>query len=293
MTDLSTIRARLEADYAAMSPQLRRAARFVLSRPADIALYPLRQVAAQAGVGPTTLVRLGGQLGFDGYNALRDLFRDGLRSGADWYYGSRAEQFISVRKESRFEPVHRGTAETLCRGIEEAFRSVPAAAVEAAGLAIARARRVFLLGLRSNYCTTFYFHYVLRTFSDNVVLLEDRMDMLIDELGDVGAGDVLLVVSYEPYALAAVRAVEHAVAAGAAVIALTDTPLSPVAKGAAHLFLVPTGGPSFYQSLVPTMALLEAIVCFVFARGGDKAVARVKAEFERRERFGVYWRDRP
>ena len=46
------------------------------------------------------------------------------------------------------------------------------------------ARRLYVLGLRSNYCLSFYLHYVLRTFMSNVVLLEGRMGMLIDEIGD-------------------------------------------------------------------------------------------------------------
>jgi hypothetical protein len=43
--------------------------------------------------------------------------------------------------------------------------------------------------------------------------------------------------------------------------------------------------------MVSKMALIEALVAYLFARGGARAVSRVKAEFERRERFGIYWRE--
>jgi DNA-binding MurR/RpiR family transcriptional regulator len=123
---------------------------------------------------------------------------------------------------------------------------------------------------------------VLRTFLSNVLLLEDRMDMLIDELGDIGPRDALLVLSSEPYAVNAVKAVEHAVKAGAAVIALTDNPVAPVARGAAHVFSLPNTTTAFYQSHVSKMALIEAFVVYLFARGGARAVKQVKTEFERR-----------
>lgn len=52
-----------------------------------------------------------------------------------------------------------------------------------------RARRIYLLGLRYNYSLSFNLYYLLRTFVANVVLLEWRMSMLIDELGMIGAKD--------------------------------------------------------------------------------------------------------
>src|SRR6185437_9445357 len=111
-----------------------------------------------------------------------------------------------------------------------AYASISAADLAAAGRIMKGARRLYLLGLRSNYCLSFYLHYVLHTFMANLVLLEGRMGMLIDEIGDIGARDALIAVSYEPYALDAVKAVEHAAKCGAAIIAMTDTPLSPIAR---------------------------------------------------------------
>jgi DNA-binding MurR/RpiR family transcriptional regulator len=52
-----------------------------------------------------------------------------------------------------------------------------------------RARRIYLLGLRCNYGLSFYLCNLLRTFIANVVLLEGRMGMLIDEGGMIGAKD--------------------------------------------------------------------------------------------------------
>src|SRR5580704_19299020 len=85
VTDIASITKRLEDDYQSLAPQLRKAARYVVKAPTEIALYSLREVAARAEVGPTTLIRLAAQLGFASYNSFRETFRDGLRSGADRY----------------------------------------------------------------------------------------------------------------------------------------------------------------------------------------------------------------
>ncbi|MBX6366744.1 MAG: MurR/RpiR family transcriptional regulator [Rhodospirillales bacterium] len=290
MGSLEEIEKRIEAAYPELGPQLRRAARFVLRAPAEIALYPLRSVAERAEVAPTTLVRLAEQIGFGSYKAFRDAFRDTLRSGAG-RYATGAEQLVRQRARGGFEVLYRDAGDILAESIRTTFAMIPAQRVEEAGRALARARRIYLLGMRSNYSPAFYFHYVMRTFTTNVFLLEDRLGMLIDELGEIGAKDVLLVISYEPYALNAVKAVDYARDAGACIVALTDSTVSPVAARANHLFVVPTTSTSFYQSMIPTIALLESFVCYLAAKGGQKTVQRVKDEFARREGFGVYWVD--
>jgi DNA-binding MurR/RpiR family transcriptional regulator len=291
MIDFASLRTRLEADYAGLSPQLRGAARYALKEPGFIALYPLRRVAQRAGVSPATFVRLAKHLGFGSYNGLRDVFREGMHSGAA-RYATDAHQLLSYKGGRGFERAWNAAGQVQVRNITEMMASIPPAAVEAAGLCLAKARRIFILGLRSNYAPAFYFHYVLRTFLRNAILLEDRMGMLIDELGDIGPKDALVALSADPYAIEAVKAVEYAAAAGCPVISLTDHKLSPIAGPATHVFLVPNASASFYHSMVPKMVLLESLVCLLVARGGRAAVDRVKAEFERRESFGIYWSDK-
>ena len=226
MSDVISITRRLENDYSGLAPQVRKAARYVVKAPTEIALYSLREVAARAEVGPTTLVRLALQLGFTSYNAFRETFREGLRSGAD-RYASNVQRLQHDRARADFEQLYRDTGQLIVENIAATYSSISAADIAATAQIMKRARRLYILGLRSNYCLSFYLHYVLRTFMSNLVLLEGRMGMLIDELGDIGPRDALIAVSYEPYALEAVKAVEHAAISGAAVIAMTDTTLSP------------------------------------------------------------------
>src|SRR5215475_9097082 len=68
---------KLESSYETLTPRLRKAARYVQKNPAEVALYPLRQVASDAKVSPTTLVRLAADLGFPTYNEFRNAFREG------------------------------------------------------------------------------------------------------------------------------------------------------------------------------------------------------------------------
>lgn len=290
--DMAAIKSRLESEYRDLTPQLRGAARYALKEPAFIALYPLRKVAQRARVSPATLVRLAKHLGFDSYQAFRDVFRDGMHSGAA-RYATDARQLLSYKGGGGLERAYRAAGEVQIRNITRMLDEIDPASVEAAGNRLFKSRRIYILGMRSNYAPAFYFHYVLSVFLPQVVLLEDRMGMLIDELGGIGPRDTLIAMSADPYSNEAVKAVNYAADQGATLIAMTDTALSPIAARAGHVFLLPNESASYYHSMVPKMVLLEALVCHLVARGGQAAVDRIKAEFERRQRFGIYWQDKP
>jgi DNA-binding MurR/RpiR family transcriptional regulator len=281
---------KLESSYETLTPRLRKAARYVQKNPTEVALYPLRQVASDAKVSPTTLVRLAADLGFPTYNEFRNAFREGIRTGAE-QYASNASRVIADRASKGFEATYEHARALFSGSLDALFRSVSVNDIVKASATLHRAATIYLLGMRPMFSASFYFAYVLKTFRDRIVLIEDRMGMMIDEIGPMSKRDALLVVSFEPYALSAVKAAEHARAVGASVIAITDHTLSPFSSRSTQMLTVPTSSTSFYQSLVPTLALIEMIVAHLLQLEGPAAVDRISSEYVRREQFGIYWSD--
>ncbi len=64
--------------YPTLSKQLKKSAGYVLDHPGNIATLSMRQVAARADVPPPTMNRLAKSLGFETYNAMRDISRAGF-----------------------------------------------------------------------------------------------------------------------------------------------------------------------------------------------------------------------
>lgn len=290
MASNSAVLQAIEGAYPKLKPRLRKAARYVLNHPAEVALSSVRDVAAGANVSATTMVRLATELGFGNYNAFKEAFREPLRAGPGGYAAKASKQLSTLGRSG--DDRHQSIVSGLRKGMDDLLAAVVAEDVNTAVRKILKARQLYVLGLRSMFSPAFYFYYLYRTLAPNAVLLENRMDMLIEEMGAIGAEDVLLVISFEPYALATVKSVEFARRTGAEVIALTDSKLGPLAAIAQQSFILPTAGSSFYQSLVPTMALLEMLISTIQIEQGDVAVDRIEAEFEKRASFGVYWRDK-
>lgn len=70
-----------------LSPQLRRAARFLKRHPDLVAMHSLRDLAKRAEVGPATFVRLAQALRFSGYPELRREILRRILPGALSYAG--------------------------------------------------------------------------------------------------------------------------------------------------------------------------------------------------------------
>ena len=280
----------IEEAYPKLSPRLKTAARYVLKHPAEVALSSLRDVAAGAKVSPTTIVRLATDVGYENYNAFKDAFRAPMRTGSG-QYAANASRLLNEQTTSGATEFQQQIPLAISASLDLLFRTVTHEHITTAAGKLRKARRIYVLGLRSMFSPAFYFYYLMKTLSPAVVLLENRMDMLIEEMGAIGPGDVLLAISFEPYAAAAIKAAALARDTGAEVIALTDSKLGPLAAKATQVFVLPTSGSSFYQSLVPTMALLEMLISTIQIDEGDGAVDRISSEFAKREQFGAYWRD--
>jgi DNA-binding MurR/RpiR family transcriptional regulator len=79
---------------------------------------------------------------------------------------------------------------------------------------------------------------------------------------------VLVAISQSPYTRSVVEAVARAQQQGAAVVALTDSPLSPIARGAAHTLLYGGGAPALLHSTCGALALAETLLSAVAHAGG-------------------------
>ncbi|MGD0999006.1 MAG: MurR/RpiR family transcriptional regulator, partial [Thermoleophilia bacterium] len=108
-----------------------------------------------------------------------------------------------------------------------------------------------------------------------------------DELIDVGRRTVLVAFDYRRYENSTIEFSRRAAGRGATVILFTDPWLSPIAELARHVLTSSVVGPSPFDSLVPAMATVEAVIAGLAVRLGDKA--RPRMEELDRLRSGTTW----
>ncbi len=110
----------------------------------------------------------------------------------------------------------------------------------------------------------------------------------VDDLAWADGRDVLIAMTCRPYRAEVVEAVRLARDQGLTVIALSDSPASPIIRAAQHGFVVAADTPQFFPSSVATIAVLETLLSFVIAAASDEIVARVERFHQRRHQLGIY-----
>lgn len=269
----------IDSQFDALSPELQRAARWVRDHPAELGLQSLRASARAAGVAPATLSRLSHALGLADFEAMRRPVVEALVRGAG---GSPAAE----------DPMRPLTQAQLDNVASAALRN-PVEAVNRAADAMLAARHLCFLGLRASFGIAHHLRYACDWLRPGTQLAGDASGALVDQIAQLGPPDLLVVVSVAPYTRQAVECAQQAQGAGVPVLALTDSPLSPLARLARHSLLFDAASPSFFHSMTGAQALAETLVAAVAARGGEPVVRRLAEVQLRQHAHKAYWEKRP
>lgn len=280
----------MQAELSSLSPRIRAAARYLLDNPNEIAVRSMRQIALAADVRPNTLVRLAQALGFEGYEELRDPFREAMRRGNDTI-PERARALQHQSRAGSGGELFRELTETSLANVATLFASTSPVDLKRAARMIIKARTAYVLGMGSCYSSMHGFYYIGRMAIPNLVFSPQQSSLPLDDLLRIGRQDVLFAATYRPYRRETVEAARFAKTKGAKLISLTDSRASPIAAEADLLLLAPTATPQFFPSMLAMIAMLESLLAFVVAETDTDAVASIEDVHKTRTAAGVYWPD--
>ncbi|MGE0045734.1 MAG: MurR/RpiR family transcriptional regulator [Hyphomonadaceae bacterium] len=258
------LRAAILENYERLSKRLQQIARYVLDEPNAVALETLAVIAERAGVQPSAIVRFAKAIGFEGASQMQRVFRDALMNGnAVLGYGERVRQFT----ESVDSRAVGGPADVLAEFIEGNTLSlrnlgqiVSAKEIQAAVKLIAQADTVYVTGFRRAFPVASYLAYSLQQVNKRTMFVDGVGGLARQQIQAIARDDLLIAVSYHPYAEETVRLIETAAAAGAKVLSISDSLVSPVAKPATLVLQVREAEVRKFRSLAASICLAQALV---------------------------------
>lgn len=272
--------------YEAMPPQLRVAARFVLDHPKDVALMSMREQAHQAGVSHSTMMRLARWLGLDGYEDMRSLYAKAMREPSGISMRLPEAQLAGDGGFSTVGVV----ADVLAAQIASLGEYGNATQFIAAANVLAGSRKLFSLGLRSEQAVAQHFAHTLSFLGREARLLDASGAMGIDALRGAGDGDAMLAISLAPYSRATIEVARRAAERRVAVVAITDSSVSPLARMARESIIVTTGSQSYFRSMAPAFAATEILAALIAANSGANAEGKAREVEEELAALDVYWK---
>lgn len=293
MTEYATtdeILSRLADVYTDLSPKLRRAAEYVLSNPNEVGVQSMRQLAVSAEITPNTLVRMARAVGFDGFKEFSEPFRERHIKGGE-NFPDRARWLQSLSETGAHGQLYSQMAASGLANTQQLFSGTTADDMKAAADKIVAASTTYIVGVGSAYSLAHIFWYVGRMALDNLIQVPRTGNLPIDDIARIGKDDVLLAITVSPYRSEIVDTVELANRRGATVVAVTDSLASPIARKAAHTFVIPTATPQFFPSLSAGFQFMEALLAFVVADADPRVVANIEGFHRFRYETGVYTED--
>lgn len=258
------MRAAILVRYESLSKRLQQIARYVLDEPNAVALETLAVLADRTGVQPSAIVRFAKSFGFDGATQMQRLFRDGLLSGtAPLGYGERVREFAqNVEGKAVGDPgqVLGEFVEGNILALQNLGKIVGRDDLAQAVKLISQADTVYVAGFRRSFPVAAYLAYSLLQVDKKTVFIDSLGGMSLQQVHAIAANDLLIAVSYHPYAGETVHVVDAAVERGCKVLSISDSLVSPVAKPATLVLQVREAEIRKFRSLSASMCLAQALV---------------------------------
>ncbi len=277
----------LSGQLPEFTPELKKAAIYVLENPHDVGISSIREIAKCANVKPNTFVRMARQVGFEGYEDFRQPFRDAIRQGSSGF-PDRVRWLQDMRERGRLGALYADMVAAMLTNIETTFAGTDEVRLKQAAEAIWNSRRVYTLGVGVNAANAQNFTYLASTGMVEFYAIPKIGGTPADDLAWADEKDVLIAITCKPYRREVVEAIAIAREQGMTIIGISDSPASPIVIDADHGFVVSADTPQFFPSSVSTVALLETLLSFVIAAASPEIVDRVERFHQRRHELGIY-----
>jgi DNA-binding MurR/RpiR family transcriptional regulator len=261
--DLKSMGALIASRRSDLPKRLIQVADFAMARPQEVAFGTVVEIAKHANVQPSTLVRFARALGYDGFTDMQDVFRAHARKR--WPgYPQRLER-VRSKEEGHGDPMHllKSFAQTSAESLEQVSDSVNPASLSQAVQILADAQIIYLLATRRSFPVTSYLGYALRQMKIRCELVDQIAGLAPEQISQLSAQDALLVVSFAPYAQATQQLAEAAHRAEIPIVAITDSPLSPLVLTSSCWLEVAEADFGGFRSLAGTLALAMTLAVAV------------------------------
>lgn len=255
VTDIEAFEQALTARRDSLPKRLRQCAEFVARHPDRLAFGTVSEIAAAAGVQPSALIRFCQVMGFSGYSELQRLFRTRFTAPYPDYQTRirRLRDSGGTTPEALLAEFADAGRQSLARLTDQ----VAPASLHAAARTLATAPMVHVIGLRRAVAVAAYLVYALEKL-DRPAMLHGAAGM-VTQPAAIRPQDAVVAISFSPYSPETVAAVAAARAAGATVVAITDSRRSPLFDLGDTILEIAEVDVGAFRSFSATFALVAAL----------------------------------
>lgn len=241
---------RLRDRYSELSPQEQRVADFIFDHFDDLISYNSAELARLSGVSKATVSRLFKRLGYPSYRDMRDELRTLRQSGMPL-----ADNRDAVQGNTLLARHYKQEMANLTQWINQIDPVQFGAVIHA----LMQAQRLCLIGLRNSYPVALHLRQQLLQIRQQVTLLTQPGQTLSEELVDLTAQDVVIVVAFRRRPRLIQPLLAQLQKRGVPVLLLCEPQASTLMSLATWSLCVPLDSVSAFDSYSSAMSLVNVI----------------------------------
>ncbi len=256
MNHTEDVLTRIQEKYKGLSKGQKRLADYITDHYDKAVYLTASRMGKTVGVSESTVVRFANELGYEGYpelmHSLEELVKNRLTSVQRMEVTSGR-----IRKEHLLQTVIHSDIENLKETLEGVDEGQFLEIVER----LKKARRVYILGVRSCSALADFIGFYLNFILDDVRLIHtNSVSETFEQMLGVGQDDVFIGISFPRYSRRTARVMEFAKTRGCACIAITDSEMSPLLDFADNCLMCRSNMISFADSLVAPLSVINALI---------------------------------
>ena len=246
----------IKSRYNSFSKGQKKIADYILANYDKAAYLTAQKLGAAVGISESTVVRFASELGFEGYSEFIDHLQISVRNKLTALQRMEVA-FDRLGENDILTNVLKADAENIRRSIEEINKK----SFDSCIAEILRARKIYIIGLRSSSVLANFLGLYLNMMFDNVITIStNSISEIFESMININSEDVVIAISYPRYSKRTVTTVQYAAKRGCRVIAITDCDHSPIIEYATHSLFARSDMAYFVDSLTAPFSLINALI---------------------------------
>ena len=261
----------IQTQYTRLSKGQKLIAQYILNNYDKVAFMTACKLGETVGVSESTVVRFANALGYSGYPKLQAALQELIKNKLTTV--QRVEMANDYSDENTIlNKILKGDIDNIRETLEE----IDGEAFQEAVSRLLKARKIYILGMRTSFVVAQYLGFYLGIILDNVHTVRMDMGDAFEQIVRIGEDDVVIAFSFPRYSKKSFQLVKYAKEKGAKVISITDSLFAPIASESDNTLIVKSNMASFVDSLVPAMSVANALAVAV----GMKEKEDIKEHFD-------------
>lgn len=266
----------IQQKYQRLSKGQKLIAEFILKHYDKAAFMTAAKLGSSVNVSESTVVRFANELGYEGYPELQKALQEIIKTKLTTVQRIELSNDI-INDADTLKSVLKADIENIRSTLEKINNDTFNEIVDK----ILKAKRIYIIGLRSSTALAEFLGFYLNFILDNVRVVTYGISDVFEQLLRLDKDDLIIGIGFPRYSTRTVEVLKYAKNNGADVVAITDSLLSPLASHADYTLLAQSNMASFVDSLVAPMSVINALIVAV----GLREKANISKCFEKLEQI--------